>query len=592
MSASTTQKVIGHFGRLWGKGHETLGAELRRIISVSGTGATTYLQGLVTSDLTTPPTPPKPESLDNMRTGKEGGGVPERMQRSKPEEFSTVEFSDLLRATCFLDNKGRIVTDSLLWKVNSEQYYIDCPGGAAADALLSHLNQYKLRRTKVDIQDCTEQVGSHVVLGTLNTQGPPPGMLTALDPRHPSLGMRVLQLPLPPTTTAPPPPPNDAEKKHSNDGGGESISRGNASSSSSSSSSTMEDRKAQFSRMMTRMFPFSPKNYETVLRLAGIAEGSDIAGKIAMETNQEFLNAVSFSKGCYLGQELTARVQHTGAIRKRLVPIILMDTKSQIPSTWAFASQVQRKHNLKHFSKSELRELPKRLPRISIAAAGHLVAILTGSIPDPFKDDSDETASKENKKGGDVAAAPAPAFDPDLVKVVQDKAEILLNEIEQYAVHDAKIVDLADGKTIGRIVSPAVPGTSCVVAMMRLDIIGLTGDCTETYWKKTNKVKIGESQMEFRYLPYIPLWWPDLDPETGKARDKDALQEEEEEEEGQQEEKDKESAASKSPHFRIEVGPSRPIVDPEMLDNIKSSSSAPTDTATSKETTTDVASKK
>ena len=30
---------------------------------------------------------------------------------------------------------------------------------------------------------------------------------------------------------------------------------------------------------------------------------------------------MSFSKGCYVGQELTARTHHTGVVRKRVVPI-------------------------------------------------------------------------------------------------------------------------------------------------------------------------------------------------------------------------------------------------------------------------------
>ncbi len=39
------------------------------------------------------------------------------------------------------------------------------------------------------------------------------------------------------------------------------------------------------------------------------------------ETNMDLLNAVSWNKGCYIGQELTARVEHRGLIKKRLVPI-------------------------------------------------------------------------------------------------------------------------------------------------------------------------------------------------------------------------------------------------------------------------------
>lgn len=38
--------------------------------------------------------------------------------------------------------------------------------------------------------------------------------------------------------------------------------------------------------------------------------------------------AVCFNKGCYLGQELIARTHHTGVVRKRTVPIELMDPKT------------------------------------------------------------------------------------------------------------------------------------------------------------------------------------------------------------------------------------------------------------------------
>lgn len=56
----------------------------------------------------------------------------------------------------------------------------------------------------------------------------------------------------------------------------------------------------------------------------GIGEGEKDhpAGNcFALESNADFLQGVSFSKGCYIGQELTARIYHSGVIRKRLVPI-------------------------------------------------------------------------------------------------------------------------------------------------------------------------------------------------------------------------------------------------------------------------------
>ncbi|WP_321397967.1 hypothetical protein [Emcibacter sp.] len=56
----------------------------------------------------------------------------------------------------------------------------------------------------------------------------------------------------------------------------------------------------------------------------GIAEGVDdfiVDKSLALEGNMEELNGVDFNKGCYVGQEITARTKHRGKIRRRFVPV-------------------------------------------------------------------------------------------------------------------------------------------------------------------------------------------------------------------------------------------------------------------------------
>ncbi|CAI5520441.1 unnamed protein product [Closterium sp. Naga37s-1] len=42
---------------------------------------------------------------------------------------------------------------------------------------------------------------------------------------------------------------------------------------------------------------------------------------LPLECNLAALHAISFTKGCYVGQELTARTHHRGVVRKRLMPV-------------------------------------------------------------------------------------------------------------------------------------------------------------------------------------------------------------------------------------------------------------------------------
>ena len=55
---------------------------------------------------------------------------------------------------------------------------------------------------------------------------------------------------------------------------------------------------------------------------AGVPESTDFGSDkmFALDADLDELQAVDFEKGCYVGQELTARMKHRGTARKRLLP--------------------------------------------------------------------------------------------------------------------------------------------------------------------------------------------------------------------------------------------------------------------------------
>lgn len=60
--------------------------------------------------------------------------------------------------------------------------------------------------------------------------------------------------------------------------------------------------------------------------LHGVPEGpEEILEGVALpaESNLDVMSGVDYTKGCYVGQELTSRTYHTGVIRKRLLPMSL-----------------------------------------------------------------------------------------------------------------------------------------------------------------------------------------------------------------------------------------------------------------------------
>src|ERR1051326_58873 len=69
------------------------------------------------------------------------------------------------------------------------------------------------------------------------------------------------------------------------------------------------------------------KSYHEHRLALGVPEGGDFGSDkmFALDADLDELHGVDFDKGCYVGQELTARMKHRGTARKRLLPISTLD---------------------------------------------------------------------------------------------------------------------------------------------------------------------------------------------------------------------------------------------------------------------------
>jgi len=78
-------------------------------------------------------------------------------------------------------------------------------------------------------------------------------------------------------------------------------------------------------------------------RLAlGVADGSRdmlIEKSTLAEGNFDFLNGISWTKGCYVGQELTARMHYRGLAKKRLFPVKIIGTAPAFGDTVTLGSE-------------------------------------------------------------------------------------------------------------------------------------------------------------------------------------------------------------------------------------------------------------
>ena len=87
---------------------------------------------------------------------------------------------------------------------------------------------------------------------------------------------------------------------------------------------------------MPKLIPETEKkNYHHLRISLGIPDGSNdikVEQSTLLECGFEELNGVDFDKGCYMGQELTARTKYRGLIKKRLMPIEISGTPPELGS--------------------------------------------------------------------------------------------------------------------------------------------------------------------------------------------------------------------------------------------------------------------
>lgn len=199
--------------------------------------------------------------------------------------------------TMMLNAQGRVLYDLIIYDIkpaDDTELYIECDRCVLTD-LIKTMKMYKLRR-KVDIANVSEE---YTVFGALppmenmdnfwelgNLANP---KISVQDPRVDKFGWRIV----------------DNDEK-----------------------SVLSSFKSVSDVNLKEEELYHEERYKW-----GIAEGiTDLppGNCFPLESNLVYMNGACFAKGCYIGQELTARTYHTGATRKRLMPLVLESHPSEL----------------------------------------------------------------------------------------------------------------------------------------------------------------------------------------------------------------------------------------------------------------------
>ena len=119
----------------------------------------------------------------------------------------------------------------------------------------------------------------------------------------------------------------------------------------------------------------------------GVPDGSRdmiVEKSTLLESNFEELNGVDWDKGCYMGQELTARTKYRGLLKKRMVPVKI---EGHEPSLGAPIFCDKRQVGEMRSTRSGLGIALIRLEYLERAISGEIKLIAEGSVITPRKPD-------------------------------------------------------------------------------------------------------------------------------------------------------------------------------------------------------------
>ena len=230
----------------------------RGVLTLAGPDVRSFLQGIVSNDVARVSTD---RALWNAFLTPQGKFVYEFFLVARPSPKAEPG------ATCF---------------------WLDCEAERRAD-LLRRLKMYKLR-AKVELGDAGEDLAVAALFGTgadaaLGLEGTEPGRacgfaggVAFLDPRLGELGARALL-------------PRDG---------------------------------AQDALQAAGFAEAGLAAYDGLRIGLGVPDGSrdlEVEKSLLLESGFEELNGLDWDKGCYMGQELTARTKYRGLVKKRLLPV-------------------------------------------------------------------------------------------------------------------------------------------------------------------------------------------------------------------------------------------------------------------------------